>query len=49
MTYVMKTEEKGVGRCAFDPTHNSSYVFSGQCQLHLQSFGLLYVIIFCLT
>ncbi|XP_048733618.1 semaphorin-1A-like isoform X2 [Ostrea edulis] len=28
MTYVMKTEEKGVGRCAFDPTHNSSYVFS---------------------
>ncbi|XP_078314286.1 semaphorin-1A-like isoform X3 [Crassostrea virginica] len=28
MTYVMKEEAKGVGQCAFDPRHNSTYVFS---------------------
>ncbi|XP_052696848.1 semaphorin-1A-like isoform X1 [Crassostrea angulata] len=28
MTYVMSGEEKGVGQCAFDPRHNSTYVFS---------------------
>ncbi|XP_061172628.1 semaphorin-1A-like isoform X2 [Saccostrea echinata] len=28
MTYVMKAEEKGIGHCAFDPSHNSTYVFS---------------------
>lgn len=30
MTYVMKEEAKGVGQCAFDPRHNSTYVFSGE-------------------
>lgn len=34
----MSGEEKGVGQCAFDPRHNSTYVFSGESQaLHYQS------------
>lgn len=37
----MSGEEKGVGQCAFDPRHNSTYVFSGESQaLHYQSSGI---------
>lgn len=37
----MSGEEKGVGQCAFDPRHNSTYVFSGESQaLHYRSSGI---------
>lgn len=31
----MSGEEKGVGQCAFDPRHNSTYVFSGESQAYI--------------
>lgn len=33
----MSGEEKGVGQCAFDPRHNSTYVFSGESQAYITS------------